>query len=225
MDCINPWGHKESDMTKWLSLASVWDKCNCVMVWTFFGIAFLWYWNENWPFPVLWPLLSFPDLLAFQLRWSLNADSCPQRAVCSDETGSNAPCIRPKAVNMQPLKSGGNYTWDSGGWLYNTTTPWPLFWVYADFHPATGEIPPAGGFVSNLNFTTSTQVCSFTWISISVDCQYPLSMDFSRQEYGVRQPFPSPGDLRNPGIKPGSLHCRWTPYHLSHQGNACLWYL
>ena len=60
------------------SLASMWDKCNCVIVWTFFGIAFLWYWKENWPFSVLWPLLSFPDLLAFQLRWSLNADGCPQ---------------------------------------------------------------------------------------------------------------------------------------------------
>ena len=39
--------------------AGVWDECNCVVVWTFFGIAFLWDWNENWPFPVLWPLLSF----------------------------------------------------------------------------------------------------------------------------------------------------------------------
>ena len=39
---------------------SVWDECNCVVVWTFFGIAFLLDWNENWPFPVLWPLLSFP---------------------------------------------------------------------------------------------------------------------------------------------------------------------
>ena len=45
--------------------ASVWDECNCVVVWAFFGIAFLWYWNENWPFPVLWPLLSFPNLLAY----------------------------------------------------------------------------------------------------------------------------------------------------------------
>ena len=27
--------------------------------------AFLWYWNENWPFPVLWPLQSVPDLLAY----------------------------------------------------------------------------------------------------------------------------------------------------------------
>ena len=29
---------------------SVWDECNCVVVWAFFGIAFLWDWNENWPF-------------------------------------------------------------------------------------------------------------------------------------------------------------------------------
>ena len=32
---------------------------------SFFGIALLWNWNENWPFPVLWPLLSFPNLLAY----------------------------------------------------------------------------------------------------------------------------------------------------------------
>ena len=39
---------------------SMWDECNCMVVWAFFGIAFLWDWNESWPFPVLWPLLSFP---------------------------------------------------------------------------------------------------------------------------------------------------------------------
>ena len=44
---------------------SMWDECNCVVVGALFGIAFLWDWNENWPFPVLWPLLSFPDLLAY----------------------------------------------------------------------------------------------------------------------------------------------------------------
>ena len=47
---------------------SVWDECNCVIVWVFFGIAFLWDWNENWPFPVLWPLLSFPNLLAYWVQ-------------------------------------------------------------------------------------------------------------------------------------------------------------
>ena len=43
---------------------SVWDECNSVVVWTFFGVAFLWDWNENWPFPVV-ALLSFPNLLAY----------------------------------------------------------------------------------------------------------------------------------------------------------------
>ena len=32
---------------------SVWDECNCAVVWAFFGIAFLWDWNENWTFAVL----------------------------------------------------------------------------------------------------------------------------------------------------------------------------
>ena len=47
---------------------SVWDECNCAVVWTLFGIAFLWNWNENWPFPVLWPLLSFLNLLAYWVQ-------------------------------------------------------------------------------------------------------------------------------------------------------------
>ena len=29
---------------------SVWDECNCAVVWAFFGIAFLRDWNENWLF-------------------------------------------------------------------------------------------------------------------------------------------------------------------------------
>ena len=48
--------------------ASMWDECKYAVVWTFFGIAFLWDWNENWPFPVLWPLLSFPNLLAYWVQ-------------------------------------------------------------------------------------------------------------------------------------------------------------
>ena len=38
----------------------------------------------------------------------------------------------------------------------------------------------------------------------TVACQDPLSMQFSRQEYWSRLPFPSSGDLPNPGIKPVS---------------------
>ena len=32
---------------------SMWDECNCAVVWAFFGMAFLWDWNENCPLPVL----------------------------------------------------------------------------------------------------------------------------------------------------------------------------
>ena len=38
----------------------------------------------------------------------------------------------------------------------------------------------------------------------TVACQVPLSMGFSGQEYWSGLPFPSPGDLPNPGIEPGS---------------------
>ena len=46
----------------------MWNECNCAVVSAFFGIAFLWDWSENWPFPVLWPLLSFPNLLAYWVQ-------------------------------------------------------------------------------------------------------------------------------------------------------------
>ena len=51
---------------------SMWNECNCAIVIAFFAIAFLWGWNENEPFPVLWPLLSFPNLLAY---WGQHFDS------------------------------------------------------------------------------------------------------------------------------------------------------
>ena len=48
--------------------ASVWDEYNRMVVWTLLGIASLWEWNENWPFPVLWPLRIFPNLLAYWVQ-------------------------------------------------------------------------------------------------------------------------------------------------------------
>ena len=47
----------------------------------------------------------------------------------------------------------------------------------------------------------------------------PPSLGFSRQEYWSGLSFPSPGDLPNPGIKLGLLHCRQILYHLNHQGS------
>ena len=40
----------------------------CTVVWTLFVVAFLWDWNKNWPFIVLWLLLSFPNLLTYWVQ-------------------------------------------------------------------------------------------------------------------------------------------------------------
>ena len=53
-----------------------------------------------------------------------------------------------------------------------------------------------GGVVARLCPTLATP-----W---SVAHQAPLSMEFSRQEYQSGLPFPCPGDLPDPGIKPRS---------------------
>ena len=38
----------------------------------------------------------------------------------------------------------------------------------------------------------------------TVAYEVPPSMEFSRQEYWTELPFPSPGDLTNPGLEAGS---------------------
>ena len=53
-----------------------------------------------------------------------------------------------------------------------------------------------GGLVAKLCPTPATP-----W---TVACQATLSMGFSRQEYWSGLPFPSPGDLPDLGIEPGS---------------------
>ena len=46
-------------------LASTWNECNCAVVWTFFGIAFLGIGMKTDLFEVLWPLQNFSNLLAY----------------------------------------------------------------------------------------------------------------------------------------------------------------
>ena len=45
------------------------------------------------------------------------------------------------------------------------------------------------------------QLCVALW---TVACEAPLSLEFSRQEYWGGLPFPSPGDLPDPGVETGS---------------------
>ena len=47
----------------------------------------------------------------------------------------------------------------------------------------------------------------------------PMFMGFPKQEYWSGLPFPSPGDLLDPGIEPGSPALQAESLHLSHQGS------
>ena len=59
--------------------ASMWDECSYVVVWAFFGIAFLWDWNENWPVPYC------GHCWVFQICWHIE---------CSTFTASSFTSLR-----------------------------------------------------------------------------------------------------------------------------------
>ena len=66
---------------------SMWDECNCAVVRALFGIVFLWDWIENWPFPVLWPLL------VFQICWHIECSTFTASSfrIWNSSTGMPSP--------------------------------------------------------------------------------------------------------------------------------------
>ena len=103
--------------------ASVWDECSCVVVWGLFGISFLRDWIENWPFPVLRPLLSFPNLLAY---WVQHFNSINFR-IWNSSPGIPSPPLAlfvvmlPKThLTLDSILSGSGWVitslWLSGSW-------------------------------------------------------------------------------------------------------------
>ena len=66
---------------------SVWDECNCTVVWAFFDIAFLWDWNENWPFQVL------GHCWVSQICWHIECSTftAPSFRIWNSSTGIPSP--------------------------------------------------------------------------------------------------------------------------------------
>ena len=115
-------------------------------------------------------------------------------------------------------------------WVLNIHWPWPSFltliwflsWVFgqeccnglmaAIILNAQHLTARRGSLLRKIAFGFSlkwseVKSLSCVWLFVTpwtVACQAPLSMGFSRQEYWSGLPFSSPGDLPNPGIKPGS---------------------
>ena len=101
----------------------MWDECSHVVVWTSFGIAFLWDWNENWPFPALWPLLSFPNC------WHIECSTFTASSfrIWKSSTGILSPLLAlfivmlPKThLTLHSRMSGSRWvitaSWLSGSW-------------------------------------------------------------------------------------------------------------
>ena len=110
---------------------SVWDECNCAVVWAFFGIAFLWNWNESRPFPVLLPLLGFP--YCWCIDW--NTLTASSFRIWNSSTGILSPALAlfvvmlPKAhLTLYSRMSGSRWVitllWLFGSWrsfLYSSS--------------------------------------------------------------------------------------------------------
>jgi len=76
-----------------------------------------------------------------------------------------------------------------------------------------------------LSHFSCVQLFATPW---TVDCQASLSLVFPSQEYWSGLPFPAPGDLPNPGIKPESPAWQADSLPLSHLGAlswcCCCWF-
>ena len=93
-------------------------------------------------------------------------------------------------------------------------------------HPVI--LPPSGpcfscsglqkilGMLCVLSCFSHFQLLATVW---TVACQAPLSTGYSWQEYWSGLPFPSPGDLPGPGIKPMYPASQADSLPLSHQGS------
>ena len=90
---------------------------------------------------------------------------------------------------------------------------WPQFWLIG-LGPSFGV---RDHFLGPMEVRVKVKLLSpirFFATAWTVACEAPPSMGFSRQEYWSGVPFPSPGDLPNPGIKPRSPTLQVDAYHL-----------
>ena len=91
---------------------SMWDEGNCAVVWAFSGIAFLWDWNENWPFSVLW--LCW----VFQICWHIECSTFTASSfrIWNSSTGIPSPPLAlfigmlPKAHLTSHSRRSGSIT-------------------------------------------------------------------------------------------------------------------
>ena len=98
---------------------SVWDECSCAVVWAFFGIAFLWDWNENWP------SLDCGHCWVFQICWHTECRTftASSFSIWNSSTGTPSTPLAlfivmlPKAHKTSHSKMSGSRLAITSSWL------------------------------------------------------------------------------------------------------------
>ena len=98
------------------------DESGCLVVWTLLRAALLGNWGEDWPFPVLWPLLGFQVCCHAEVAlWQHHLWDLTQ--LCwnpSPPLGLLAAVLPTAHLTSQPRMSGSGWVstppWLSGSW-------------------------------------------------------------------------------------------------------------
>ena len=85
----------------------MWDECNCVVVWAFFGIAFLWDWNEYWPFQ------SRGHCWVLQICWHIECSTFTASSfrIWNSSTGIPSPPLALFIVMFSKAHLSGGFIW------------------------------------------------------------------------------------------------------------------
>ena len=101
--------------------SSVWDECNCVVVWAFFGIAFLSDWIENWSF-----FQSCGHCWVFQICWHIECSTFTTSSfrIWNSLTGIPSPPLALFIVMLpkDPLTSHSRMIWVTD--VFSLATIW-----------------------------------------------------------------------------------------------------
>ena len=110
------------------NLTNMRNERKCPAVWTFFGIAFIWDWNENWSILVLWPLL------VFQICWHIKFSTLTASSfrILNSSVGIPSPLLAlfavifPKAHLTSYSRMSGSRWVTTPSWLSRS---WRSFFV------------------------------------------------------------------------------------------------